>query len=131
MAREAESLFGDIGAIGDTRQDPPFKAFTEADSPDPGGQRQDDTRQNTSSETESMHLCGRRIGREGDTSQDRHFLSIWFRVSLIPPRRETMDPGIINQVKQLYEVEKLSQRQIVTQLGISRKRVLRILRGKE
>jgi len=104
MAREAESLFGDIGAIVDTRQD-------------------------TSSETESMHLCGRRIGRGGDTSQDRHFLSIWFRVSLIPPRRETMDPGIINQVKQLYEVEKLSQRQIVTQLGISRKRVLRILRG--
>lgn len=25
MAREAESLFGDIGAIGDTRQDPPSK----------------------------------------------------------------------------------------------------------
>ena len=63
MAREAESLFGDIGVTSDTRQDPPFKAFTEADSPDPGGQRQDDTRQDTSSETESMHLCGRRIGR--------------------------------------------------------------------
>ena len=40
-----------------------------------------------------------------------------------------MDPGIMHQVKQLYEVDKLSQRQIATQLGISRKRVLRILRG--
>ncbi len=39
-----------------------------------------------------------------------------------------MDPGITHQVKQLYEVEKLSQRQIATQLGISRKTVLRILR---
>ncbi len=39
-----------------------------------------------------------------------------------------MDPGIMHQVKQLYEVEKLSQRQIATQLGISRKKVLRILR---
>jgi hypothetical protein len=63
MAREAESLFGDIGAIGDTRQDTPLKAFTAANSLDPGGQRHDDTRQDTSSETESMHLCGRRIGR--------------------------------------------------------------------
>ncbi len=39
-----------------------------------------------------------------------------------------MDSGITHQVKQLYEVEKLSQRQIATQLGISRKTVLRILR---
>lgn len=38
-----------------------------------------------------------------------------------------MDTGIMHQVKQLYEVEKLSQRQIATQLGISRKTVLRIL----
>jgi DNA-binding transcriptional regulator LsrR (DeoR family) len=39
-----------------------------------------------------------------------------------------MDSGTTHQVKQLYEVEKLSQRQIATQLGISRKTVLRILR---
>ena len=39
-----------------------------------------------------------------------------------------MDSGITHQVKQLYEVEKLSQRQIAAQLGISRKKVLRILR---
>ncbi|MEW6374864.1 MAG: helix-turn-helix domain-containing protein, partial [Thermodesulfobacteriota bacterium] len=39
-----------------------------------------------------------------------------------------MDPGIMHQVKQLYEVEKLSQRQIATKLGISRKTVLRVLR---
>ena len=39
-----------------------------------------------------------------------------------------MDSGIPHQVKQLYEVEKLSQRQIATQLGVSRKKVLRILR---
>jgi transposase len=38
-----------------------------------------------------------------------------------------MDTGIMHQVKQLYEVEKLSQRQVATQLGISRKTVLRIL----
>jgi transposase len=38
-----------------------------------------------------------------------------------------MDSGITHQIKQLYEVEKLSQRQIATQLGISRKTVLRIL----
>jgi DNA-binding transcriptional regulator LsrR (DeoR family) len=40
-----------------------------------------------------------------------------------------MESRITHQVKQLYEVEKLSQRQIATQLGISRKRVLRILQG--
>ena len=39
-----------------------------------------------------------------------------------------MDLGITHQVKQLYEVEKLSQRQIAGKLGISRKKVLRILR---
>ncbi len=39
-----------------------------------------------------------------------------------------MDSGIMHQVKQLYEVEKLSQRQIAIKLGISRKTVLRILR---
>jgi len=39
-----------------------------------------------------------------------------------------MEPGIMHQVKQLYEVEKLSQRQIAGKLGISRKTVLRILR---
>ena len=39
-----------------------------------------------------------------------------------------MDSGIMHQVQQLYEVEKLSQRQIATQLGISRKTVLRTLR---
>jgi predicted XRE-type DNA-binding protein len=31
-----------------------------------------------------------------------------------------MEPGIMHQVKQLYEVEKLSQRQIAGKLGISR-----------
>lgn len=39
-----------------------------------------------------------------------------------------MDSNITHQVKQLYEVEKLTQRQIATTLGISRKRVVRILR---
>ena len=37
----------------------------------------------------------------------------------------------MHQVKQLYEVEKLSQRQMAIQLGISRKTVLRILREEE
>ena len=42
-----------------------------------------------------------------------------------------MESGITHQVKQLYEVEKLSQRQIATKLGVSRKKVLRILQGEE
>jgi len=38
-----------------------------------------------------------------------------------------MDPAMLNQVRHLYEVERLSQRQIAQKLGISRKRVSRLL----
>jgi len=38
-----------------------------------------------------------------------------------------MDPAMLNQVRHLYEVERLSQRQVAEKLGISRKRVSRLL----
>ena len=38
-----------------------------------------------------------------------------------------MDPAMLNQVRHLYEVERLSQRQVAQKLGISRKRVSRLL----
>lgn len=39
-----------------------------------------------------------------------------------------MDQGFCSQVRHLYEVERLSMRQIATQLGVSRKRVSRVIR---
>ena len=72
MARKEESRVGGIGAASDTRQDTPFKGFTEAHSLDPGGERQNDTRQDPPSETEPTYLLGRWLGIGGDTRQDRH-----------------------------------------------------------
>ncbi len=47
----------------------------------------------------------------------------------ILPQEEAMDSTVPHQVRQLYEVEKLSLRQIAQKLQISRKVVSRIIRG--
>ena len=40
-----------------------------------------------------------------------------------------MEPGVVHQVRQLYEVERLSLRQIAYKLAISRKAVSRIIKA--
>lgn len=72
MAREQESFVGGIGAADDTRQDPPFKAFTEADSFDSGRERNDDTRRDPAAKSEPVNLCGRWVRMGDDTRHDRN-----------------------------------------------------------
>jgi len=45
------------------------------------------------------------------------------------PQEETMESTMTQQIRQLYEVERLSHRQIAQKLMISRKKVRRIIRG--
>jgi len=46
-------------------------------------------------------------------------------------RRSVMDPIFCNQVRHLYEVERLSIRQIAKKLRASTKRISRVIRNEE
>jgi transposase len=48
-----------------------------------------------------------------------------------PERRKGMDPIFCGQVRHLYEVERLSMRQIAKKLGVSKKRVCRVIRNEK
>ena len=47
--------------------------------------------------------------------------------SIPPPQEEAMESLVLHQIQQLYEVERLSQRQIAKKLQISRKVVSRMI----
>jgi len=110
VAGKKKVLLGDHRAWDDTRQDPPWKALAEADFADPGRQGGDDTRQDLPQKADPAHLCGLWIGKGGDTRKNRLLEQRGLSWNRSKRQEGTMESPVVQQIRQLYEVEGLSLR---------------------